>query len=114
CKTTKPISEFIKVVANGKERQYGTCANCRSRTTECKNSKKRQLEITENENQTGDQETEDQEIESQETDDDLEIIDPINLCNYIMLHLNAHSIEIDDNLESVSPPHFQCCKYFYV
>ncbi|CAG8680331.1 19585_t:CDS:2 [Cetraspora pellucida] len=109
CGKKKPISEFTRIRTTGKMKQFRTCNSCYIRKSKPpKNTKKRQLEINENEDQDNEgQETENDENEDQENND-LEIIDPTNLYDHFTQLLNTYLMQPNDDSGNVLPFQFQC------
>ena len=97
CRQTKPFNEFLRLGVKGSIKQFRTCNDCHNKMAECQEVKKRQLEINENE----DQENEDQENEDQENNE-LEIMEPINLCDHTEQLLNIYSMQLNDDLDNAS------------
>jgi hypothetical protein len=73
--------------AKGAIKQYRTCIDCRTRTTQKKNPKKRPLELEDNEV--------------------IEELDLYDLYDYIIQLLNMHTMQIE-NKENMLPFCFEC------
>lgn len=95
CSGVKPISEFVRAGAKGTTKPTNTCSDCRNQAAKYyQKTKKRQLEVEEN--------------EDQEDLDVLELIDPTNLSDHIVQILNEHSEKFGNNIENAPLVHFQC------
>ncbi|PKY49979.1 hypothetical protein RhiirA4_466191 [Rhizophagus irregularis] len=91
CGQNKHSSEFIGFRVNGAIKQYRTCNNCRTRTTQKKEkiTRKRQLEDEESE---------------------MEMIKATELCDYITQFLNLHTLQMEniEDKENTVPFFFKC------
>src|SRR4051812_31812003 len=96
CRFTKPVNEFMGFGAKGISKQFRTCNNCRNKTVNQYNTKKRRVETEEND-----------EME-QENEKFLEIIEPDSFCDYIAQLLQLFSTQLENDTENTPPFHFQC------
>ncbi|CAG8766976.1 2915_t:CDS:1, partial [Cetraspora pellucida] len=87
-----PNSKFTRPEVTGILKKFGTCNVYYNRKKGLQNAKKRQLEIEKNINYEDIDQT-------QENENNLELIEPTDLCSYIIEHLNIHLFQSNDDLK---------------